>query len=204
VLPGSIKVCGWAPVVLGLKAPEGRFEESLAPRLEHPVAALLLAPLVNFPGEPDVVVARESREVLAHRVARAGSEHLWQGHGGRLDRSALATFASRRFSPRRALIDTVNGALALLARSQRWQALTRRLFRNRRMTIAFEILILRALANMSVCRNSSAIPLLTGRANVSFFCTGGITWGRNRANHLTSGWPNELWVGGNPEGDGAR
>jgi hypothetical protein len=42
---------------------------------------------------------------------------------------------------------------------------------------------------MSVCRNSSVVPLLSGRVNVSFFCTGGITWGRNQADHLTSGWP---------------
>jgi hypothetical protein len=42
---------------------------------------------------------------------------------------------------------------------------------------------------MSVCRNSTVIPLLTGRVNVSFFCSGGITWGRNQPDHLTSGWP---------------
>ena len=39
------------------------------------------------------------------------------------------------------------------------------------------------------CRNATVVPLLTGRVNVSFFCTGGITWGRNRAEHLVSGWP---------------
>jgi len=47
----------------------------------------------------------------------------------------------------------------------------------------------RTLADMSVCRNSTVVPLLVGRVNVSFFCTGGITWGRNDPDHLTSGWP---------------
>jgi hypothetical protein len=200
VLPGCIKVCGWAPVVLVLKAPQGRFEEGLAPRLAHPVAGVLLAPLGDFPGEPQVVLAREGREALALRVSTAGAEGLWQRHGGRLDRSALPNFASGRLTVRQGLIDAVNGVLALLARSERWQALTRWLFRSRRLTIAFEAIISRALANMSVCRNSSVIPLLTGRANVSHFCTGGITWGRNHPGHLTSGWPYELWLVCSTEG----
>ena len=49
--------------------------------------------------------------------------------------------------------------------------------------------ISRAMADMSVCRNSTVIPLLSGQVNVSFFCTGGITWGRNHPQYLTSGWP---------------
>jgi hypothetical protein len=53
--------------------------------------------------------------------------------------------------------------------------------------------ISRTLSDMSICRNSTAIPLLTGRANVSFFCSGGITWGRNSPDHLTSGWPWHLY-----------
>jgi hypothetical protein len=201
VLPGSIEVCGWSPVVLGLKAPENRFEEGLAPRLQHPIPGLLLAPLGEFRGEPDVVLARESRNTLARWVAKARPERLWQDHGGQLDRSALTLFANGQSAARRWLISAVNTGLAPLARSEHWQALTQRLFRDRRMTAAFEALISRVLADMSVCRNSSVIPLLTGQANVSFFCTGGITWGRNRASHLTSGWPYELWIDVTTEGD---
>jgi hypothetical protein len=47
---------------------------------------------------------------------------------------------------------------------------------------------------MSVCRNSTIIPLLAGQANVSHYCTGGITWGRNSPDHLTSGWPFPLFA----------
>jgi len=189
VLSGSVKVCRWAPAVLGLKEPEGRFEESLAPRLAFPVAGLLLALLDRFPGEPEVVIVRARREVLREMIEFLGPELLWSGHGGRLDRSAVPLFTGGRATARHGLIDVVNRALAALARSVHWQALTCWLFRSEVVAIGFDAIISRFMADMSVCRNSTVVPLLTGCANVSFFCTGGITWGRNRPDHLTSGWP---------------
>ena len=153
VLPGSIQVCRWSPVILGLERAQGRFEESLAPRLVYPVPGLLLAPLDRFPGQPQVVVLRAEPGTL--RDMLQANPRLWEGHADRLERSALPWLAKPHASPRRGLIGGVN----------------------------------RALADMSVCRNSTVVPLQTGCVNVSFFCTGGITWGRNSAQHLTSGWP---------------
>lgn len=202
ILPDSIEVCGWSQVVLGLKQPEDPFEEGLAPRLAFPIAGLLLAPLDGFPGTPDVVLVRAKPEILSEMARAAGQDPWWTGHGGRLDRSAIPAFTrgSRHWRqgfderPRSAgvrlwLLDGVNRILGGLARSERWQAFTRWLFQSRWVTARFDALISRTLADMSICRNSTAIPLLTGRANLSFFCTGGITWGRNRPEHLTSGWP---------------
>lgn len=189
VLPGSIQVCRWAPVVLGLKNPQSRFEKRLAPRLTFPVAGLLLAPLDRFPGEPEVIIARAGLEKLRGMVEAAGQEQLWNEHGERLDRSALPLFTGGRVTPRHTLVGVVNRALSRLARSIRWQALTRWLFQNGLVSAGFDALISRTLADMSICRNSTVVPLLTGRINVSLFCTGGITWGRNQADHLTSGWP---------------
>jgi uncharacterized protein (DUF169 family) len=189
VLPGSIEVCGWAPVVLGLKAPDNRFEQGLAPRLWYPVAGLLLAPLDCFPGEPDVVVVRARPEVLRQRIQALGPGALWEGHGEGLDRSAISALMGEQPTWRQGLVGAVNSALAALARYRRWQAFTRWLFRSTLVTVGFDALISRALADMSICRNSTVIPLLTGRVNASFFCTGGVTWGRNDPEHLTSGWP---------------
>ena len=245
VLPGSIRVCRWAPVVLGLKEPEGSFEEGLTPRLPYPTGGLLLAPLGRFPGEPEVVVVRAAPEVLLGMVEVAGRERLWGGHEGRLDRSALPallndntcavpsnfnhgdtestelrgvlepfsvflsvlrasvvsprrkclTPVSARCAPRPWLIGAVNRALAGLARFRPWQALTHRLFRSGLVTAGFDALISRTLADMSICRNSTVVPLLTGRVNLSFFCTGGVTWGRNDPQQLTSGWPWDVYCG---------
>jgi hypothetical protein len=191
VLRGSIRTCGWAEVVLGLKEPQGRFEGSLAPRLSFPCAGLLLAPLDRFPGQPAVVVVRTRPPVLREMIEFAGPERLWDGHGGRMDRSALPFLTGRRtvsHHTRHGLIGAVNRGLAAIAHLAPWQALTRYLFRSGLVTAGFDALISRALADMSVCRNSTVVPLLTGRANVSFFCTGGITWGRNDPRFLTSGW----------------
>jgi uncharacterized protein (DUF169 family) len=189
VTPGSIEVCRWAPVVLGLKAPEGRFEESLMPRLDYPVAGLLLAPLDAFPGNPQVVIVRASRETLEHMILLVGQDQLWKGASATVDRSAVSLFTGGQHHGRHQLVSAINRPLAALASSERWQALTHRIFQSRRATAAFEAIISRTLADMSVCRNSTVIPLTTGQANISHFCTGGITWGRNRPDHLTSGWP---------------
>jgi hypothetical protein len=196
VLPGSIETCRWAPVVLGLKEPGGRFEQRLAPRLPFPTAGLLLAPLERFRapalGAPEVVIVRGAPEPLGRKIEQVGKAGLWDGHGDRLDRSALPLLADGRvtLAPlRRGLIGAVNRALAPLARFGPFQALTRWLFRSGWVTAGFDALISHTLADMSVCRNSTVVPLLTGRVNLSFFCTGGITWGRNDPGHLTSGWP---------------
>jgi hypothetical protein len=122
-------------------------------------------------------------------VAGAPAASVWDRHGGQLDRSALPRLLAANGAGRERLIAAVNCALAALARSPRWQALTRRLFRSPAVTAAFDALISRTLADMSICRNSTAIPLVTARANASFFCTGAITWGLNDPAHLTSGWP---------------
>jgi len=202
ILPGSIEVCGWSQVVLGLKEPVNPFEEGLAPRLAFPAAGLLLAPLDGFPGTPDVVLIRATVEFLNAMARAAGQDPWWTGHGGRLDRSALPALMRAPMHRREGIdghqrfkgvhlwfLGSVNQILGGLARSGRWQTFTRWLFRSHWVTARFDAFISRTLADMSICRNSTAIPLLTGRANLSFFCTGGITWGRNRPQHLTSGWP---------------
>lgn len=189
LLPGSIQVCRWSPVVLGLHPPRDRFERSLAPQLPFPLAGLLLGPLHALPDPPEVVILRAPWRVLQPLVAAAGPEWLWDGHRGRADRSAIPFLLDQKRAGRRAWIDGVNRLLAPLARRSRWQAFTRWLFRSGLVTASFDALISRTLADMSVCRNSTAIPLLTGRVNISFFCAGGITWGGNRPDFLTSGWP---------------
>jgi uncharacterized protein (DUF169 family) len=193
VLPGSIQVCQWSPVVLGFQEAKGCFEQGLAPRLDFPVAGLLLAPLDRFPGEPDVVLVRASAHMLHEMAKVAGQEWLWEDNSRRLDRSASRLLGEQQPDMRQRLITAANRPLAALARYTAWRRLTHWLFRCRAITVGWEAVISRTMADMSMCRNSTVIPLLTGRANVSFFCSGGITWGRNRADHLTSGWPWDIY-----------
>jgi len=200
VVPGSITVCRWSRVVLGHKPPKGRFETGLVPRLPYPHAGLLLAPLDGFPGEPEVVVVRAPMEAMRRLIEAVPAADLWAGHAGRLDRSALPLLMEGQNVARGQgrvvrghIIAAVNRTLATLAPLPAWQTLTHRLFRSQAVTAGFEAILARALASMSMCRNSTVVPLRTGQANVSFFCTGGITWGRNRATYLTSGWPLSMY-----------
>lgn len=194
VLPGSIQVCRWSPTVLGMKAPQSRFERSLAPRLPFPLVGLLLGPLQEFPGQAEVVIVRDNLEILQALLAVVEPHCLWDGHRGRLDRSALPVLVQGGQPWRRMWIRGVNRVLAPLSRRARWQAFTRWLFRSGLVTAGFDVIISHALADMSVCRNATTVPLLTGRVNVSFFCTGGITWGRNQPDHLVSGWPRPVYL----------
>ncbi len=194
VLPGSIQVCGWSPVILGLQAPRTRFEKRLGPRLPFARQGLLLAPLGWFEAcpqgaEPDLVLFRARPELLAQMIARAGPGALWAGHGRRLDRSAAFLFEGGQQPRRPWRVTAVNRVMAALARRPGWQGFTRWLFRFPAVTAGYDALIAATLADMSVCRNSTAVPLLTGQANVSYFCTGGITWGGNQPGDVTSGWP---------------
>lgn len=189
VLPGSIQVCGWAPVVLGLKPPDRAFGRRLAPRLPYPVAGLLLAPLGRFPGEPQIVVVRSGLEEVRQMVALAGEGCLWDGGAREPDQSVVSQLRRQPPSWRHRLVGLVNHPLAALARSEAWQMFTRWLFQSQRATEVYDAVISRTMADMSICRNTTVIPLLSDRVNVSFFCPGGITWGRNDPNQVTSGWP---------------
>ncbi len=189
VLPGSIQVCCWAPVVLGLTSPDGAFARRLTPRLPFPVSGLLLAPLDRFPGEPQVAVVRSGLEQVRQMVALAGEGCLWDGSGREPDQSVVSQLRNRPPSWRHRLVALVNHPLAVLARSERWQVLTRWLFQSHLATEVYEALISRTMADMSLCRNATVIPLLSGQVNVSFFCSGGITWGRNDPDQVASGWP---------------
>lgn len=196
VIPGSIQVCRWAPVVLGLERAESRFDEHLTPRLAYPIAGLLLAPLHQYPGEPQVVLVRARPDDLRSMIKCARAEGLdgnppllWEGHEGQLDRSVIPLFAGGRLTARHRLVGSVNHVLAALARSSHWRSFTYRLFRSRLTTAAFDVLISHTLADMSVCRNSTVIPLQSDQVNISYFCTGGISWGLNQADYMTAGWP---------------
>lgn len=193
VLPGSIEVCRWAPIVLGLAPPQDAFELGLSPRLPHTAGGLLLAPIDHFADEPEVVIVRAGRHTMRALVETVPARMLWDRHREQIDVSALPRLLASHSNRREHLVDAVNRALAALAPSPHWQALTRRLFRSPVVTAAFDVLISHTLADMSICRNSTAIPILSARANVSFFCTGAITWGLNDPAHLTSGWPFHIY-----------
>lgn len=192
VAPGSIDICKWSPVVLGLKAPETAFEKSLKPRLEGPVAGVYVAPLWRFSqGTPDAVIVRGRPGQLRELASRLGPGALTDKFRGRIGWSALGV-GERRLSGRVMLSRASNGALAYMRRSRHFDRAVKAAFRNEKVNYVFERIAKNAVADMSVCRNSVVLPCIEDAGNISFFCTGGVSWGGNSPSHMTSGFPGRM------------
>ncbi len=196
VRAGSIGVCRWSPVVLGLKEVDGSFEARLEPR--HPATwGIALAPLPVFEeaGEaPDVVILRDTAGHLKGKLAELGAERCAMQYSGLMDRSALAVMEGGSGGWKARVIGVVNPTLAWLNRVPGWKKTTELVFRSKTVSDLFDRLIRLCMADMSICRNSTVIPAITGKANLSHFCTGGVAWGDNLPEHMTCGIPWELYA----------
>lgn len=192
----SVEVCRWSPVVLGLKQPDAQFDLKVAYQFPYPTENVLLAPVDmykdGFP--PDVVLVRATMEELKKVYDELKPENFTVDlSGAKLDRSALAVFSSAGAESEKKKIRFVNELLANLNRNAQWRDFVKWVFNREWTTYIFDLLLDRFLANMSICRNSTAIPFVTAKGNVSYFCTGGIAWGLNKPEHMTCGLPYELY-----------
>ena len=196
VTPGSVTACQWVPVALGFKQRENSFERSIKEGLEPFTAGVYLSPLHLFKKEtePQVVIIRTSPDKFRELIRLAGPGAFMDPHGYARELTALDMLLADSTGPSGPwLIRNFNRGLDLLNRYPLWQRFTTTLFRSTALTNIFNRFISRYMANMSVCRNSTVMPLLTGRANISYFCTGGIAWGKNSAFNMTSGFPWEIF-----------
>ena len=193
LVPGSIEVCRWSPVVLGLKSPESDFEKSLEPRVLGSSAGVYVSPLSRFREglEPDVVIVRGRPARLRKLAAEMGEGALQDRYLGRIGWTALG-LGEKGLSLRVTLVHALNYSLSVLKRSRRFDELTKKLFRRESVAKAFEKAAKNAVADMSMCRNATVLPYIEDAGNISFFCTGGITWGGNSPGNMTSGFPYRL------------
>jgi hypothetical protein len=187
----SIDACRWSPVVLGLKEAESGFEKRQEPRQKN-TRTIYLAPLSGFEArgiEPDVVIMRDEPGTLRFLSRTVGQNSCVREYAGELDKSALEYLWDNRSDWKVKLTMAVNRILAVLQKQEWFRKLIAAIFRSEVVSDLFDRFISRTMADMSMCRNSTVIPAKTGRANISFFCSGGIAWGMNRYDYMTSGWP---------------
>lgn len=189
--PQSIEVCRWSPVVLGFRDPDPQFNLKVEYNLQKPVESVLLAPVGMYRSgnPPDTVIVRAEQEELKKLIRAIGWENVACDLAGRLDRSALEVFRSGGSPLDKARVQFVNETLGSLNQYDEWRQFTRWVFDRQWTTYIFDQLLDRYLSNMSMCRNTFVIPYLSGKANISYFCTGGIAWGRNKPRHLACGMP---------------
>ncbi|MCP4198728.1 MAG: DUF169 domain-containing protein [Proteobacteria bacterium] len=193
--PESIRVCQWAPIVLGFKESENWFERSIRDHLPPVITGLYLAPLHCFRKDltPDVVIIRTSRHNMEQALDALGENRFISGNEFELDRSAVTALGKRSNRVAKWFIEKLNALLYKLSGYQSWHRFTTFIFKSTFITYLYDRLVTRHLANMSMCRNSTVLPLLQQKANISYFCTGGIAWGKNDPQNMTAGYPYALF-----------
>lgn len=186
-----LSVCKWSPVVMAFKEAEGGFESRLQPRLRPPVSTVLMAPLEGFPAghQPEVIILQGPAETLWRFFKSMNRDEWALEWASEISRSALGMELSGLPEWKVRAVSLINRGLAKLTPHPAWQRFTQVAFRSKAVSHLFEALFSPFQASMSVCRNSTVIPYLTGKANLSFFCAGGITWGGNLSTHMTCGLP---------------
>ncbi len=196
ITPGSIGVCQWAPVVLGFKEAKSGFEKSITEHLDLGNSGVYAAPVTMFKKDmsPDVVLIRTDSENYRKIIDILGWDSFIPSEGLHQDVTALNTFRMDPPGPVSLwMIQNVNRLLDFMNRFDWWQRFTAFLFKSTLVTRIFDRFISRFMANMSMCRNSTVIPHKQGKANISYFCTGGIAWGKNTPGFMTSGYPFHMY-----------
>lgn len=196
VKPESIHVCQWVPIVLGFKSPENDFERSITPHLKPPTAGVYIASIDLFDNTvtPDVVIIRTNPYNFNLIFQYLGKELFIDPAHYNRDATALSFYHG---NPARGvngmMLKWFNRFLDSMNRFSWWQKFTEFLFTSTTISRIFDKFITRYLANMSMCRNSTVIPLKTGKVNISNFCAGGIAWGKNSASQMTAGFPYHIY-----------
>ncbi len=196
ILSDSIKICQWSPVVTGLKQAENEFEKSIPLHLPSMTTGVYIAPLYKFRKDltPDIITIRTYPDNFRSMLKILGREFFIDPKPYGQDLTALQFLYTEL--PQGAsgwLIRNTNKWLAFLNRFYWWQEFNTFLFRSKFVTRVFDKLITKYMANMSMCRNSMAVPFQKKKANISYFCTGGIAWGKNLATNMTSGFPFDIF-----------
>ncbi len=192
----SIKICQWSPVVTGLKKAENEFEKSIPMHLPSISTGIYIAPFYKFRSDtpPDIITIRTNPDNFRLMVDVLGPEEFIDPTPYGQDLTALQFLYTPPLQGVSGwLIRNTNMWLAFLNRYYWWQEFNTFLFRSKFMTRVFDKFITKYMANMSMCRNSMAVPFQKKKANISYFCTGGIAWGKNLATNMTSGLPYDIF-----------
>jgi uncharacterized protein (DUF169 family) len=195
--PGSISVCKWSPPSLGLKVPESDFEKSMEPKLPFLASGILISRLDKWPEEvpePDTVLFRGDKDYMLKIIKAADEEEMF------IDSSCLGQTAvpvlmeNESHLVKSKMVSVTNTLLDFLGRYDWWTRTTIWAFKHEWPSEILDYVLDRTMANMSMCRNSTVIPYISQKVNISHFCTGGISWGKNPAQYMTGGMPYKTYL----------
>lgn len=189
--PGAIGVCSVAEVVLGLKDAEKAVDKIIEPRMEEHVAGYYLNHVSRFPKgvEPDTVIIR-GRPSQVRNIAESCGE-LQKNYRGLIGASALDLSGIQKLNTFSALVS--NWMIGFAKRWKGFDPLMKAVMNTGPLMFVGEKMIEVSLADMSMCRNSTILPLIEDAGNISYFCAGGASWGGNKPTNMTSGYPFHIY-----------
>ncbi len=203
ITPNSISICKWCQIVLGLKKPKSYFEKTINIKLEFPIYGIFIfninepkrsLPDFNKTKNPDTVLIRTTPEKIKSIIEIIGWNNFTDEYFDKLDSSALSLFKDQASLFKVTVTKLVNNMLTKLNTNRIWKKLINVMFKSEVLTLIWDIFIKKFMADMSMCRNSTVIPFLKNKGNISFFCTGGIAWGNNSQQNMPMGLPFDLYM----------
>lgn len=191
VEPGAIGVCSVAEVVLGLKDAEKDVDFILEPRMMEHVSGYYINHISRFPDgvEPDTVIIR-GRPSQVNAIGDMSGK-LQKNYRGYIGASAIDLTGIQRLNVIPVLVS--NWMIGYIKRLKGFDHLMKVLMNIGPLMFIGEKLIEKALGDMSMCRNSTIMPLLEDAGNISYFCAGGASWGGNSPWNMTSGYPYHVY-----------
>jgi uncharacterized protein (DUF169 family) len=184
----SIKICKRCPTILGLKT-DDKINKKLMVKIGDSIIGVFVfninTPTMNHPlsyaiNNPDVVLIVGTQSCFTDIIDVLGIENFTDKHINMLETSALSLFSKTK--------NVSNDTKNKRPRNMRNFNFLKRIFPFKLITRNQA-----TIAVSSLCLNCSVIPFLSQKGNVSYFCSGGLSWGGYTEKNLVMGLPDVLY-----------
>jgi len=204
----NIKSCRWCSAMLGLKKPEHKIESKHSPRIEENIQGIFIYNMSNnienqLLKNPDVVIFVSSRNDMEFIINKLGIENFTTDYLLDLKVSALSLFLEneqvtnrikRKRKQKTRSLKFFNWLFASkLISNKLMMKLITWLLKHYGVTTVMDPVLNKFMVTASFCRNATAIPYLSQKANVSYLDGGAIGWGEFPHKNMIIGIPGELY-----------
>ncbi|MBA7569571.1 hypothetical protein ES708_11312 [subsurface metagenome] len=204
----KIKSCRWCPAMLGLKKPEHKLESKYSPRIEENVQGIYVYNMSNhiesqILTNPDVVIFISSRDDMEFIINKLGIENFTTDYLQDLGVSALSLFlenepvtnrTKRKRKQKTRSLKFMNWLFASKLISNKLMIkLITWLLKHYGASSVMGPVLKKTMVMLATCRNATAIPYLSQKANVSYLDAGTIGWGGFPHKNMIMGIPGELY-----------
>lgn len=203
----KIKSCRWCPAVLGLKKSERKIESKHSPIIEENVQGIYVYDMIKNKNRhtlanPDVVIFISSRKNMELIINTLRIENFTVDYSDDLAASAISLFlenepvtekVKRKRKRKTRRIKFINWLFASKLISNKIMVRLITWLLKHYTVSAIMDPMLSSTVIMASCRNVTAIPYLSKKANISYLDAGTIGWGEFSNKDMVLGIPGELY-----------